>query len=248
MEFQKVSRPAPLKNVTAFAIMLETVVEREPGLPGMACFFGPSGFGKTRAAVYAANKYRALYVECDQFTTAKSLLTMILQELGVREPRGAVTDLISETIKLMAAHPDRPLIVDEAHYVAHKRFINLLRTLHDKSQAAIVLIGEEILPKSLERYERVYTCMLVWQAASPCDREDFNELVKSYCPNVKVSDDLARAILVKTAGNARRITVTLAAAKSVAATTGAEHLTLDQFPISQIFTGASPDPRVVRFA
>ena len=39
----KVNRPAPLKNVSAFATLLATMVDRDPKLPGLAAFFGPSG-------------------------------------------------------------------------------------------------------------------------------------------------------------------------------------------------------------
>ena len=83
----QVNRPAPLKNVAAFSTLISKVVERKPHLPGMACFSGPSGYGKSRSAVFGASAYRAAYVECDQFTTAKSLLTLVLKELGLDRPR-----------------------------------------------------------------------------------------------------------------------------------------------------------------
>jgi len=54
---------APLRNVAALMELLERVMNRTPGLPGMATFHGFSGYGKSFAAMYAANKYRAYLVQ-----------------------------------------------------------------------------------------------------------------------------------------------------------------------------------------
>ena len=228
-ETYKVNRPAPLKNVAAFSTLLQRVVGRRSDLPGLACFYGRSGLGKTKSAIYGANKYRAAYVECGQFTTAKSLCASILKELGQPRPRGPVTDLIDEAIMLMAGQPNRPLIVDEVHHVAHKRFVDLLRELHDKSLAPVILIGEETLPKQLETFERVHNRMLEWVSAVPCDAEDFKLLAKACAPGVTIAPDLAAAMIQATAGNTRRIVVNLARAEEVARQCGSTELDLAGF-------------------
>ncbi|WP_294640130.1 AAA family ATPase [uncultured Aureimonas sp.] len=161
-----------MKNVAMFAGLISKVVERKPHLPGLACWYGPSGYGKTKAAIYGASRYRATYVECGQLTTARSLLISILKELGVQKPRGTATDMVDEAVEILAADRKRPLIIDEAHHIAHKAFIDVVRELHDKSLAPIVLIGEETLPKRLEAYERVHNRILEWAGAIPCDAED----------------------------------------------------------------------------
>lgn len=206
----QINKPVPLKNVALFATLVTKVVERELYLPGMACFTGHSGLGKSRSAVYGANKYRGRYVECDQFTTARSLMVMICKELGVEHPRGSVPELIEEAVMRLASDIRRPLIVDEAHHIAHKKFVDVLRTLHDKSQAPVILIGEETLPKQLEAFERVHNRMLSWVQAVPLDFEDFTELAKAICPGVKIHKDLADLILSATRGNTRRAIVNLA--------------------------------------
>lgn len=240
----KVNRPAPLKNVASFAALLEQLVERRLDLPGMACFHGPSGYGKTKSAVYGANRYRAAYVECGQFTTARSLLSAILKELGIARPRGTVTDMIEEAVRLMAGDVRRPLIIDEAHHVAHKRFVDVLRELHDKSLAPVILIGEETLPKQLEAFERVHNRMLEWVAALPCDEDDFRLLAKACVPGVKIAEDLAQAILAGTRGNTRRIIVNLARAEKLAAINGTDTVDLSQFGGTAAIVGTSaPAPR-----
>lgn len=225
----QVNRPAPLKNVAAFSTLITKVVERPLHLPGLAVFSGPSGYGKSRSAIYGANKYRAAYVECDQFTTAKSLLTMILKDLGVENPRGTITDLIDKAVEVMAGNIRRPVIVDEAHHIAAKRFVDVLRTLHDKSLAPVILIGEETLPKQLEQFERVHNRMLAWVQASALDAEDFAILARSVCPEVELAPDLAQAILAETRGNTRRIIVNIADAEQKARMAGKSAIDLAGF-------------------
>ncbi len=240
----RINAPAPLRNVVNFGVLLEKVVERRPDLPGLATFYGPSGYGKTKSAISAANRYRAAYVECGQFTTAKSLMASILLEIGVPRPRGTITDMIEEAIRIMAGDIRRPLIIDEAHHVAHKRFIDLVRELHDKSMAPIVLIGEETLPKQLEAYERVHNRMLEWVPALPCNSDDLSMLVRVCHPRIKIAPDLASAILEATRGNTRRIVVNLAKVEELAAVAGTESMDLATFGgPSEIIGSKAPNIR-----
>lgn len=238
-----VNRPAALRNVAAFSTLITKVVERRPDLTGMACFYGHSGLGKTKSAIYGANMYRACYVECGQFTTARSLMISILKEIGVAAPRGTITDMIEEAVKILAGDRRRPLIVDEAHHVAHKRFVDLLRELHDKSLAPVILIGEETLPKQLEAFERVHNRMLDWVPAQPCDQEDFGRLARVYCPGLEIAPDLAKAILAATRGNTRRIVVNLASAQEAAQAKGSTTIDLAGFGGTGALIGSSAPSR-----
>jgi DNA transposition AAA+ family ATPase len=244
-DFLPATRPALLRNVAAFSTLLSRVCERRPDLPGLACFYGRSGLGKTKSAIFGANMTRAAYVECGQFTTARSLMTNILKELGVGNPRGTITDMIDDAVKIMAGDIRRPLIVDEAHHVAHKRFVDLLRELHDKSLAPVILIGEETLPRQLEAFERVHNRILTWVAAEACDQSDFEQLAKVYT-RAKVAPDLARAILETTRGNTRRIVVNLAEVQAIADRDAVDVVDLARFGGSgAIIGGSAPVPRRV---
>ena len=79
----------PLKNVMLFQELVEQVCSRSSHLPGMACFYGPSGYGKTKSATYGANHSSAFYVELNDTSTRKSMCQMILTEVGLpgRGPR-----------------------------------------------------------------------------------------------------------------------------------------------------------------
>lgn len=224
-----VNRAAPLRNVASFLTLLTKMVDRHPKLPGLAVYFGPSGWGKTESAVLAANKFRAAYVECGMFTTARSLLSMILLELGEQHPRGSIEEMKGRAIELMAADPRRPLIVDEAHFVFEKRFGDVLRELSDKSGAAVILIGEEVLPAKLEKFERVHNRVLEWLPAEPCDAGDFGQLAKLHLPGVTVAADIAHAILATTEGNTRRIVTNLTKAAEIVKLGGLKSIDLAAF-------------------
>ena len=83
---------APLRNVGALVELIDRVQKRGHGLPGMATFYGPSGYGKTTAAIYAANKYRAYQVQVKSAWTAKKLCTAILQDQGL-QPARTIADM-----------------------------------------------------------------------------------------------------------------------------------------------------------
>ncbi len=238
-EYLKINRPAPLKNVAGFSSLIEKMVERDGDLPGLACFFGPSGWGKTKSAIYGANRYRAAYVECGQFTTARSLLMQILIELGDARPRGSIEELKTKAIMMMAGNPRRPLIVDEAHFVANKRFVDVLRELSDKSGAAVILIGEEMLPQHLEAFERVHNRVLEWLPALPCDAEDFGLLAENRCRGLDIARDLADAVLDKTKGNTRRIVVNLVKIAEKAQLIGCQAIDLAGFGGVEAIVGAT---------
>ena len=160
------------------------------------------------------------------------------------KPSGTVTDMIEDAVRIMVSNIRRPLIVDEAHHVAHKKFVDVLRELHDKSLAPIILIGEETLPKQLEQFERVHNRMLDWVGAVPCDMDDFRQLAKFCSPNIQIQPDLAQAILERTKGNTRRIVVNLERAEQTARQIGQTTLTLEGFGGSaRIITSRAPDPR-----
>lgn len=229
-EYRKVNptTPAPLKNVAAFSTLLARMVGRNVD-EGLAVFHGQSGLGKSRAATYGAKTYRARYIEVGQYTTARSLLANLLKELGQPDPRGTIEDLKEQVIEIMAADPRQPVIIDEAHFIAAKRFVDLVREISDKSGAPVILIGEDILPNRLATFERVYGRVLEWLQAQPCDAEDFAHMATYRCPGIRVAPDLATAILGLTKGNTRFVNKNLVKVVEIAQLTGASTIDLATF-------------------
>jgi len=61
---------APLANITLADRAITRAMERAEHLPGMVEFHGPSGWGKSIAANYVANRYRAYYVQAKSVWTS----------------------------------------------------------------------------------------------------------------------------------------------------------------------------------
>lgn len=207
-ESRLVKTLAPLKNVAACVGLAETLRARGPHLPGLGVFYGPSGYGKTYSAIYTQNKTNAYRVEVGDSWTRKTLLENILAEMGV-EGRGTIAQLTRTAIGILGDEPDRPLIIDEADKLVDKKMIEIVRELHEKSQAPVILIGEERLPHKLMQSERTHNRVLEWTPAQPCDIEDTNALAALFCPGIELAPEFLDDIRQRANGRARRIVVNL---------------------------------------
>ncbi|NKX16138.1 ATP-binding protein [Ochrobactrum pseudogrignonense] len=99
----------------------------------------------------------------------KKLLTAILSELGHPDARGTLSDLEDDIIGILARDPKRPLIIDESDKLVDRNMIELVRMIAKKSNVPVLLIGEELFPKKLERVDRFRDLVLEWGYAQPCD-------------------------------------------------------------------------------
>ncbi|MEQ1713989.1 MAG: ATP-binding protein, partial [Hyphomicrobium sp.] len=203
------------------------------------------GYGKTFSAIWAANRARAYYVELGETWTRKTLCQSILRELGLASMmgQGALPDLVSAIVDRLAEERDRPLIIDEADFLVKKGMIDLVREIHDKSQAPVILIGEELLPVKLQKYERTHNRMLDWVAAVPCDLKDAKQLARLYVPAVEIDDDLVAAIAKASDGRARRIAVNLERVRERAQLQGRKRMSLVDWGDEPFFTGEPPRRR-----
>ena len=232
---------APIANVTLMSQLMDRCVNRAPGLPGMATFYGPSGYGKTFAAIFAANQFRAYHVQMKSTYTAKHLVQMIAREIGLEET-GTIARLV-DRIGEQLALTQRPLIVDEADFLVSKRLIEVIRDLYELSEAAIILIGEEHLPVRLEKWERVHGRMLDWIAAQPVSARDAAHLAKIYCPGIEVEEKLFKKLIDQSGASARRISVNLNTIREFAKTKRLERVTFDDWKDRDFPTGRAPKGR-----
>lgn len=237
--------PVALKNVAAFNIMATRLIEREPHLPGIGVCHGPSGYGKSFASIYAQNKTGAVRVEVGDSWTRRTFLRAVLKELG-REPglRTSTSDLASQVIQVLGDDPRRPLIVDEADKLVDKGMIEIVREVHEFSQAPVILIGEEKLPGKLLSFERVHNRVLDWLAAQPCDLEDAGLLAEAFAPKVEVADDLLKLIRDQSGGRARRIVVNLNRVAEFARNKRLDKIDAGLWK-GELYTGEPPQPRSI---
>lgn len=209
---------APLKNVTLCTLALERAIGRAQHLPGIVEFHGPSGFGKTFAACYAMNEYNAVYIEAKSTWTRKAILLAIARELGIvpGHTMYEITEQVSERLALSG----RPLIVDEMDHIVNQGAVEVIRDIYEGSHTPVLLIGEESLPRKLQKWERFHGRILDFMAAQPADAEDARILADFYCHRVELKDDLLTSLAKAAAGSIRRLCVNLSLIEETALGSG----------------------------
>lgn len=232
---------APISNVALASGVLTRLQNRSPNLPGIASVYGPSGYGKSMAAAYCTNKANGAYIECRSFFTKKTFMEALCKEMGLRPGRtiGESFDVIVAELQLS----QRPLIVDEVDHIAETKIIEILRDIHEAARCAILLIGEEGLPRKLQRAERFHNRVLIWQPAAPANESDVRQLAKFYCPNVDIADDLLRSIAERSRHVVRRICVNLDMVRDIASREGREKIKLSDWDKREFYTGEAPSRR-----
>jgi len=232
---------APLRNVVALVELITRVNQRGPGLPGLGVFYGWSGYGKTTAAVYAANRFRAFQVEVKSVWTKKKLCTEILRDMGVA-PAKTISDMVDQIAQELA-RSDRPLLIDEIDHLVDRNMIEIVRDIHESSGATIILIGEEKLPRKLMAWERVHGRILDWVAAEEGQIDDVDYLAAIYCPRVALDDELKALILEDSHRSIRRISINLERVKEFAQTRNLAAVSRKDWGDRPFFTGEAPTPR-----
>lgn len=239
---QMVKNVAPLRNVMLLGRLIRKVQMRDEGMPGMACFHGFSGYGKSQAALYNTQATRACWIEVKSVWTRKTLCEKISAGLGIPTGRtvAAMVDMIGEEL----AKSGRPLLLDEAHILCTDSMMKLVHDLYESSYgSAIILIGEEGLPQQLQRWERVHNRMLDWEPAQPADLREVGVLAQLKCPGLTIEEAVLQKTLTVSAAVARRIVSNLNQIKDYARTEGKREICAKDIGEIRWITGQAPSAR-----
>jgi DNA transposition AAA+ family ATPase len=232
------SSVATLQTVTRLLALIGRCEDRTPGLPGMACFYGPAGFGKTTAAIYAANRLNAVHVEAKSLGGLKMLLEAMVVELGLR-PVGSAGRLFKQVVEELI-RTGRPLIIDEADRLLRDVPIETIRDIHEASGAPVILMGEESLPHKLTRWPRVHGRMLAWVEAEPATVADVGQLAAIYAAGIEVAPDLRARVADSSRGSLRYISTNLALIREEALRRGVTRMTAADWGGTALHTGEPP--------
>lgn len=243
-EFKAGGRWAPLKNVNFTAKAVDRALARERNLPGIVVLYGPSGWGKSMAASYCANKFEGVYVECRSHYRSKSFALAILKEMGIRPARTTsdMMDQITEQLDLS----QRPLIIDESDYLVDRAaMIELVRDLHEGARTTILLVGEEqFARKLLRRSERMHNRVLEWVQAQPASRDDCRSLAGFYC-QTPIADDLLDHFRERTRAVTRYICINIDRARELGQSAGLKKIDLAAWGKRDVYSGDAPPRRPV---
>lgn len=231
----------PLTNVGLLAGAIDRALQRPIGLPGLVVQYGPSGLGKTAAAAFAANQHRAYYVECRDTWTKKAFLQAILREMAIM-PARTLSEMVDQVAEQLS-RSGRPLIVDDVQYLLDKAAANVLTDLYNASQGTIVLIGEERVPHSLAKLERLHNRVLEWVPAQSASLMDVQQLAAASYPKLRFADDLLADLQHAVKGCLRRVAVNLYRVNSEAQAMCLDSIDLAAWGKRGWFTGEAPARR-----
>lgn len=231
---------APITNVALASGLMERLMARPDHLPGLGVFYGYSGWGKTVAANYLAQDYKAYYVQCRSIWPKSALLGAILHNMGIMPAKRNYerVDQIIEQLQLSG----RPLVIDEMDHIVEKIDIELIRDIYDGSRAPIMLVGEEQFPAKLRKNERFHNRILAWQPAQPADIGDVRHLAKLYATKITIEDVLLERLLHETRGVVRRICVNIDGMREYAVARGLVKITAAEWA-GRGFDGGEPPKR-----
>lgn len=230
-----VNAVAPIENLALCTRAMERAIDRTEGLPGLACFYGASGSGKSVAAAYTANQFRAYYVQVQSTMTAPAFLRSLLKEMGISPARSTteMTSLAAEELIVSGV----PLIIDECDYLVKNKIIESVKDIFEGCGSPILLIGEEKLPSKLERYDTVHQRVLEWVPTQAPTRDDVTFLQGIYAPDLQIEERLIQKIMSVSDKSVRRVCVNLDRVRDMCRTEGLVEVGLNDWGDRVFYTG-----------
>ena len=235
---------ANIRNIAQCYEAVSRTLARNPMLPGISAFYGPSGFGKSTAANYVATKTNAFYVQVKSTYTKKAFAQALLREMSIPAPT-TLSDMM-ELASAELAKSGRPLIIDELVHLVNSSKVEIVRDLYEASQGTFLIIGEELLARKLEKWERFHGRVLNWVPALPADLHDAMQLSQIYAPNIEVDVSVIESLVSTVRGSTRRVSTNLEMLHEQALENGVKHVGLKELALilpNGFVTGESPKPR-----
>jgi len=191
-------------NVELFVAVANSLEKRDRGVDGMGLVFGEPGLGKSRTAIWYADKVDAVYYRAKEHTTLRSLLEGIVIELG-QAPMYRTSDLYGQAKECLRDLP-RTLIVDEIDYLAGQgKGLQTLRDLADETGAPVIMIGMLDSERKLKRFSHLYDRLLAHiMRFKPLSEEDVAKFAGQVC-EVGMDDSAISEIYRISGGKLRKI-------------------------------------------
>lgn len=124
--------------------------------------------------------------------------------------------------------------------------VEIIRDLYEGSQGTFLIIGEEMLARKLEKWERFHGRILNWVPALPADINDVTLLASIYAPKLEVDEPVLEQLLAQVRGSTRRVSTNLEMLNEKALEAGVRHISkqgLKELLPDGFVTGESPKPR-----
>jgi len=202
-------------NVEYFVTLAKQLMHRDRGVPGLGLVFGEPGLGKTRTAIWYADKMNAVFVRALATATVRSFLEELVVELG-QDPMYRTADVYHQAEESLRNHP-RLIIVDEIDRLAsHWKAIEALRDLTDQTGAPIIMVGMADSERKLARFRHLYYRLKAHILRfRPLNESDVGEFSKQVS-DIDLDESAIAAIYERTGGRLGDIIAELYHAERVA--------------------------------
>lgn len=186
-------------NTELFTELVTSLENRDSGIPGLGLIFGEPGLGKTRTAIWYADKTGAVFIRALATATVRSFLEELVIELGY-EPMYRASDIYKQAEKSLSENP-RLLIVDEIDRLAGRwQAIEVLRDLTDQTGIPILMIGMDSSERKLARFKHLYYRMQAHiMRFMPLSEADVKRFADQIC-EVQLGDSAISEIYKITSG------------------------------------------------
>lgn len=209
---------AKVKNILNLVGAYEETRDRAPNQPGMILIYGFTGAGKTTAIAWYLGRCNGIYRRAGATWTPNFMLDEIIAEAKIKtDARSAAGKVKAVAENLRVTH--RPLFIDEVDYLAppfaEYKAIEILRDIHDESQASIVMIGMEGFERKIQARKQLSRRIYRWVEFLPSDLADARTVADAIA-EVAIADDLVEKIYREAAGSIALITLGIANVESYA--------------------------------
>lgn len=232
---------APLRNLAILDTLAVRVMERPDHLPGLATFSGPSGYGKSTAAAYVTARRGGTYLEIRSTWTKKAFLTAWLGSMGLT-PKKTVCEMVDQVADELATSQNIT-ILDEFDNAVSRDLVEMVRDIYEQSKAPIILIGEELLPQKLQKWERFHGRIMDWARAEPVNVADAQTLNRHYSSDVTVDKDLLTLLISQSRGSVRRVVTNLERIFNFARGEGLSQIGCKEWGNKELHTANPPQAR-----
>lgn len=199
---------ALVKNIQALKDGYAAVENAELGSERIVLLHGATGTGKSTAVVYLMNQTNAIYVEASPAWTLTSMYRAIVSSIGLN-PLGRAADMERQIIDEML-YKDRPLFIDEIDHIllpgaaTALRMLEAIRSLHDKAQMPVVMIGMDKIEGKIRAREQLARRVHQWVQFTDLDLGDAR-IVADTLSDIPIADDWIEALFGQSKGRISKI-------------------------------------------
>ena len=171
---------AMTKNVRRFLAAVRELMDRPPGVEGMAILWGEPGEGKSTTVAYACNTLDGIFLRANTTWTVTSMLKALMVELG--EIPGHRRDPMLNTAIQRLSERSRPIFIDEADYLFKQAdMLDVMRDIYDITGSPVVLIGMEEFARKIQSRGKFARRITQWVEFSGIDLDDAGTLAQTIC-------------------------------------------------------------------